>query len=202
MVVSRRAPRFHRRLAGIEQREAAGAVGRFHHAGLEAALPNGRGLLVARNAEDFHRTAEQMRQRRAEVGRGVAHLRKQRGRNAEQLEQFRVPLAGADVEQRGARRIGGVGRVRLAAGEVPEQIRVDRAEGELAGLRRRARAGYVVEQPRDLRRREIRIEQQSGALGDELLVPAADQRGANIMCAAILPDDRVVDRLAGRRDPR
>ena len=53
--------------------------------------------------------------------------------------------------------------VRLAAGEMPEQIRVDRAEGELARFCGLARVRHIVEQPRDLGRREIRIEQQAGA---------------------------------------
>jgi len=56
---------------------------------------------------------------------------------------------------------------------------------------------HIVEQPGNFRGREIRIEQQTGALGDELLMPAAPERRAGVVRAAILPDDCVVDRLAG-----
>jgi hypothetical protein len=91
--------------------------------------------------------------------------------------------------------------VRLAAGELPQQIGVDRAEGELAGFRRLARVRHIVEQPGDLGGGEIRIEQQSGAVGYELLVARTGERRAGIVGAAILPDDRIVDRLAGGAVP-
>ena len=58
-------------------------------------------------------------------------------------------MPGPDVEQRGARRVGGVGRVQVAAGEMPQQKCIDRTEGELPGNRRLARAADVVEQPGD-----------------------------------------------------
>ena len=151
--------------------------------------------------EDAHWPAEQVGQRGPEVASGVAHFRQQRLRHAEQFEQFVVPLAGADIEQRGARRIGGIGHVHLAAGEVPEQIRVDRAEGELAGFRGRARAAHVVEEPGDLGCREVGVEQQAGALAHQFLMSGARQRRAGFMRAAILPDDRIVDRLAGLAVP-
>ena len=50
--------RAHRRAANIEQRKTAGAIGRFHHAGLETALADGRSLLIAGNASDRNRRAE------------------------------------------------------------------------------------------------------------------------------------------------
>ena len=89
----------------------------------------------------------------------------------------------------------------LAAGEMPQQIRIDRAEGEPAGLGGFARARDIVEQPGDLGRREVGIEQQAGALAHQFFVSAARKRGAGLMGAAILPDDRVVDRLAGLAVP-
>ena len=50
-----------RRRAGVEQRKAAGAVGRFDHARREAGLADGGGLLVAGDARDRDRAAEQIR---------------------------------------------------------------------------------------------------------------------------------------------
>ena len=104
--------------------------------------------------------------------------RQQRMRHAEQRAQVVVPFALADVEQQRARGIGGVGGVHLAAGQPPQQETVDGAEGELAGLRRRARAGDVVEQPGDLAGGEIGIEQQPGLGGDLRLVAAVAQQRA------------------------
>ena len=50
--------RGHGRAAGVEQRKAAGAIGRFHHAGLEAGLADGRGLLVARHTANRNGRAQ------------------------------------------------------------------------------------------------------------------------------------------------
>ena len=166
MVVSRRLRDVHRRVAGVEQREAAGAVGRLHHAGLEAALPDGRRLLVAGDAEN---AAPARRTDAASVApKSAAQSRTSGSSAAGTREQVaaapRSHCAGADIEQQRARGIGGIGRVDLAAGQPPQQEAVDGAEGELAGFRRRARAVDMVEQPGDLRGREIRIEQQPGAL--------------------------------------
>ena len=146
--------------------------------------------------------AEQIGRGRAEVPGAVAHLRQQRRRHAEQLAQVRVPASAADVEQQRARGIGRVGGVQLAAGQPPQQEAVDGAERELALLGRGARAVDVVEQPGDFRRREIRIEQQTGARRNQRLMALLAQRGAGVGGAPVLPDDGIVDRLAGGAIPQ
>ena len=78
--------RGHRLGAGVEQREATGAVGRFHHAGREAGLADGRSLLVAGNAANGDAAAEQMRLAVAEMRRGILHLRQHRARHAQQRQ--------------------------------------------------------------------------------------------------------------------
>ena len=55
MVVSRRLREATRCGPVLSSDEAAGAVGRLHHAGREAALPDRRRLLVAGDAEDADR---------------------------------------------------------------------------------------------------------------------------------------------------
>ena len=130
-----------------------------------------------------------------------AHLRQQALRHAEHPAQTVVPLAAADIEQQRARGIAGVGGVHFAAGEPPQQETVDGAEGEPAGLRLRARAVHVIEQPGDLAGGKIRIEQQPGLGGDLRLMAGAAQRIAKIRGAAVLPDDGVVDRLAAGAVP-
>src|SRR6185312_7666513 len=58
---------------GVEHGKAAGAVGGLDHARLEAAVTDGRRLLIAGDAANGDRTAEQIG--RPEVGSAVAHLR-------------------------------------------------------------------------------------------------------------------------------
>ena len=181
--------------------DATGAVGRLHHAGRKAALPHRRRLLVAGHAQNADRPAEQLGQRRSEIAGAIAHRRQQGGGHAEQVAEIRVPAPVADIEQQGARRIGGVGGVHLAAGEPPQQKAVDRSEGEPPGARRLARARHVVEQPGNFRSREIRIEQQPGGCRDRGLVAGLAQRRAGVRGAPVLPDDGVVDRPAGRPVP-
>ena len=129
------------------------------------------------------------------------HLRQHRARHAQELQQLVVPVAGADVEQQRARRVGGVGGVHLAAGQPPQQKAVDRAEQRARRARPRARAGDVVEHPGDLGGGEIRIEQQAGLGRDRRLVALGLQLRADVGGAAVLPDDGAVDRPAGGAVP-
>ena len=59
----------------------------------------------------------------------------------------------------------------------------------------------VAQQPLDLRPGEVGIEDEAGALADERLVPGLAQLVAARRRAPVLPDERVVDRLAGARVP-
>ena len=201
MVVSSRLRLATGRVAGVEHGEAAGAVGRLQHPGLEAGLADGRRLLVAGDAEDRHRAAEQVGARLAEVGGRVADRRQHRHRHVEERADVRVPAAGADVVEQRARGVGGVGGVRAAAGQLPDQPGVDGPEQQLAPRRPLAGAGVGVEQPLELGAREVGVEQQAGALGDHRLVPGGAQLGAERAGAAVLPDDRPPERLAGRPVP-
>src|SRR5277367_11758 len=59
-----------------------------------------------------------------------------------------------------------------------------------------ARVLDIVEQPRDLRRGKIGIEQESRTFRDHALEALLFELGAQRRGATILPDDGVVDRLA------
>ena len=137
----------------------------------------------------------------AEVAGRVAHLREQRRRHLKQPQQFLIPGSGANIEQQRARSVGRIGRMHLPVGQAPQQVGIDSAEGQLALLGARAGAGNVVQHPTNLRRREIRIEQQPGALGHHLFAAVCRQARAQIGRAAILPDNRIADRLAGFAAP-
>ena len=86
---------------------------------------------------------------------------------------------------------------------MPEEEAVDGPEGQVAALGSRAGAGDVVEEPGDLGRREIGVEQQARCARDTSVSPPSRlEVGAERRGAAILPDDRVADRPAGRPAPR
>ena len=72
-------------------------------------------------------------------------------------------LPGVEVEQHRPRRVRHVGDVRRPARQLPDQPRVDRPEGELP-----LRARGAGEDPLELRRREVRVADEAGALADEL----------------------------------
>ncbi len=170
--------------AGIEQGEAAGAVGRFHHAGLEAALPYRRRLLIARHAKNADRAAEQLRQGGAEVAGAIAHLRQQAHGHAEQVAEMRIPAGLADIEQQRARRIGGVGRMHACrrSGARAENCRRCRTR---AGRRvprrahpRRDRAASRSWSPRNKDRAAARCAPRSRAHGRPPAAPRSDRRCA------------------------
>ena len=168
---------------------------------LEAGLADGRRLLVAGDAEDRDFRAEDRRIGDAEIGGAVLHLRQHRGGNAQDVEQFFVPLVVGDVVHQRARGVGRVGDEALAAGQPPDQEGVDRAEAELALGGARARALHIGQHPGQLGAGEIGIEQQAGLLGEELFQTLSLQLVAIACRAAVLPDDGVVDRLAGLAVP-
>ena len=112
------------------------------------------------------------------------------------FKQFRVPLACMDVQQQRARGIAGVGDVSRAAGEFPDQPTVHRAESQLALFGFLARPGNVVQNPAHFGSGKIGIQQQPGALLNHFQRAIAAQLIAHSRGAAILPHDRVVNRLA------
>ena len=85
-----------------------------------------------------------------------------------------------------------------AAGEPPDEEAVDRAEGEVAAL---TRAGQGIEQPGELGRREVGVDEEAAALADEGLMPVGAKPLADGRRAPVLPDDGVVQAGAARAVP-
>ena len=106
-----------------------------------------------------------------------------------------------DIEEKGARGVGRVGRVHLAAGQAPQEEGVDGAGAEFAGLGTPPRALHPIEDPGEFRRREIRIEEKPGPRGDGGFGSRLAKVGAGIGGPPILPDDRAMHRLAGLAVP-
>ena len=193
-------PALGRRGAGVHEEEGAGAVGVLPLPGVPASLAEERGLLVAGDAadRDLPGESEELAARRAEIAGGGADLGEERARDAEELAQLAAPRARADVEEHRARRVAVVGGVHAAAGEAPDEPAVHGAEGELAargalGERR------LREEPLELRRREVGIDDEPRARGD--LGGARRELGAALRGAPVLPDDRARDGLAGGAVP-
>ena len=89
----------------------------------------------------------------------------------------------------------------MLAGELERQPRINRAEHRRPSRDALREAVNVGQQPFDLRRREVRVEHEAGALAYQRLDPFAAQLVAALRRAAVLPDERAVERLAGSRVP-
>src|SRR5262249_31069752 len=116
------------------------------------------------------------------------------------LEHSVVPGERPQIHEQRPRRVRHIGRV-LAPGQAPDQKAVDRSERELTSLGPLAGAGYVVEEPSDLRSAEVRVENEAGHVSHLWLVAPALQRRAAIARAPILPDDRAMNRPSRRALP-
>ena len=121
------------------------------------------------------------------------------------LGDLRVPGQRVQVHQHGARGVGRLGEVQPAlgaAGHVPDQPGVHVAEGQVTGLGALAGALDVVQNPAHLGAGEVGRQRQTH-LG--LVAFGATPERAELLAdrvgAGVLPDDRVVDRLAGRAVP-
>ena len=190
-----------RPLAGVLQQETAGAVGVLRHPGGDAHLAEQGGLLVAGDAGDGNAAkAERRRDAAVDLARWT-DVGQHAGGHPQQLEQILVPLQRVDVEQHGPRRVRDIRDVRRVARELPHQPAVDGSERQLAGLGPGARAGDVVENPRDLAAGKIGVDDEPGAFSNEVFVAVAFQAIAEIRRPTVLPDDRVVDGLSSLTVP-
>ncbi len=84
-----------------------------------------------------------------------------------------------------------------AAGQVPDEEGVDVAEEQVAGFGCGARAGHMVENPAELEAAEIGGQRQAGAGAIAVLPAVGAELGNGVGDARVLPDDGVVDGLAG-----
>ncbi len=176
---------------GVEEDEAPRPVRVLGHAGVLAGLAEQRRLLVARDPGHRDVATE-------DAGAAVYMCRGNRfgqaGRiDPEQATQLGIPAQPADVEQHRPRGVRVVGDV--ATGELEDEPGVDRPEGGAV------RCFDVSQKPFDLGAREVGVDDQPGALPHQRLVPGGLEFVAARRGAAILPDERVMDRVAGRWVP-
>ena len=123
--------------------------------------------------------------------------------DVQRLEQGVVPVQRADVVQHGAAGVGAVGNVHLAAGQLPDQPSVHRAEQKLPGLGLFPRTGDVFQDPLDLGGREIGVRHKAGVFPDIVChAGGLEQLVHKGRGAAALPDDGIVDGAAGGLFPQ
>ena len=147
--------------------------------------------------------AEQRGLGRAVILRVLAHLAAACSpAHPNSSRQLRVPCAAADVEQQGARRVGRVGRVHRAAGQPPQQERCRpcRTPAGPAAAAARAPSTWSSSQA-------ILVAEKYGSSSSPVFAaiaaswPSRAQPRAGVRGAPVLPDDGVVDRLAGGAVP-
>ncbi len=160
-------------------------------------------MLVAQVARDRH--AGQVADAVAvDLGRGPDPGQHRR-RDPHRIEQGRLPGERLEPHQHRARGVGDVDAVDAtvdAAGEMPDQPRIDRPEQQLARL-----GGgpsfrpAVLEDPGQLERRRIGRDRQPGQAAEPVRPAIGGQPLACRGGPGVLPDDGVVDRAPGPARP-
>src|SRR5262249_154282 len=89
----------------------------------------------------------------------------------------------------------------LAAGKPPKQEAVNGSESQASLCCSLARPRHIIQQPSNFGGRKVGIEQEPGASAYFRFVPVVTQGSTAIRGAPILPDNGIVDRLAGRLVP-
>src|SRR5581483_11490762 len=180
-------------LARVEYQERSSAIRALDGTFRNARLADQCRLLVTSHAADRDFLAKHTRIRYPEIGRAVAYLGEAVQRYAEQLAQPLVPATLANIEQSRAAGIGGIRRMDPPTRESPDQERVDGTKGELSCLSGFASTSDLLEDPRELRRREVRIQPQPRLFNYFIFAPGILKLPARVRRTAVLPHDRVAD---------
>ena len=168
-------------------------------------LAEQRRLLVAEVAGDGH--AREVADPLAVDLRGPADLGQHRRRDADGVEQPRVPRERLEVHQHGPRGVGDIGDVPAApdaARQGPDEPAVDGAEEQVAGLGGGPTLGAArLEDPGELERGRVRRDGEPGPRTEAVRTTGTRrcQPLARLGGPGVLPDDGVVDRAAGPTVP-
>src|SRR6185437_661709 len=190
-------------MPGVEQQEVARAVGVLGLADREAGLAERSRLLVAEVARDLDAGERALlnlavhRARRTDLGQ-------HRLGHADRVAQLVIPGERLEVHQHRAARVGHVGDVQpavSATGQVPYAPGVHVAERQLPGFGLLASPIHVLEDPPDLRSREIRRDRKTRLEAEAILPALLLQLLADLVGTSVLPHDCVVDWLAGAAIP-
>ena len=170
---------------------------------LKTGLAEKGSLLVTGRTGDHDRRTEELRVRFAVNAARRLHLREHGHRNIEDAAKLLIPLKRVDVEEKGTGRVGIVGDMDAALGQLVDEPAVNGTEAQLTFFRAGASAFDVVKDPADLGAGEIGVEFQTGLFLEQIDDPGvfAFHFLREISGAAALPDDRVADGLAGLAVP-
>ena len=182
--------------SGIQQQEAAGAVGAFCHAFLETALSECCTLLIADHPGDGDGSTEERGLGGAEICGTVLYLRQHRRRYSN--SESRSSSQDCDRILKSMVREALVASVvTFSAGKFPQQPAVDGAKASSPRSARAPRQGRCPESSVSWSLRN-RVQQQSGFalnVGDRVLLLL--ELGAVVAGASVLPDNSMMDRCAG-----
>ncbi len=182
----------------VHEQEATRAIGVLRISRIPAALPEERRLLVARNPTDGNALHHAWIRRDAILRCRRAHIGHHGCRDAEQVKEPRIPAAVVYVVEHRAAGVRHIGGMHGTIGELPDEPAIHRAECEPPLLCHLARASDLIQDPPDLAGREIRIGHEARLILDGLSHHGVLAELLYHGCRpATLPDDRVVDGLAG-----
>ena len=150
-----------RLFAGIHQHKAARAIGIFCFAGYKAGLSEKCALLIACSAGDRNRCLKQLGIGRTVYTAGRLNLRQHLARNAQNSQDFVIPLQSMNIKHQCTRSIGIIRNMNLTAGQLPDNPAVNSTEQQLACFRTLACMRYVFQNPVQLGTGEISIQNQA-----------------------------------------
>ena len=102
-----------------------------------------------------------------------------------------------DVKQHGTRGVGVIGHMDTALSHFPDKPRINRTKQQFTTTRTLARAFHMVEDPLHFGAREVRVNHQTGVVTNVLFHAIAFEMLADLGGTTALPDNGVIDRLAG-----
>ena len=141
-------------LADVHLEEGAGTVGALHVAGCEAAGAEQSRRLVAEEGTQRHLVVADPD--RTELPIAPDHLGEHPARDTEQAAEPVAEASGPELRQECPARCRRVAHEEPSRRQTEEGERIEGAAAELAPLRALARAGHLVQEPSELRRREVR----------------------------------------------
>ena len=184
---------------GVHQQKAPGSICIFDLPFLPAALAKKRRLLVTCNAGD--RNGYPVDMGITETSRRRQNLRQHRRRYPQPVENLLIPAAGMNIKHHRPGSVGVIGREDLPARQLPHQPGVYRPKTKLPFFRPLPRTRNLIENPGNLGRREIGVNQQTCRLADILPPALFFQLFAQWCCPAALPNNCVIDRAASALFP-
>ena len=184
----------YRLFAGIHQHKTARAIGIFCFAGCKAGLSEQRTLLVTSSAGDRNRCLKKLGISCTIYTAGRLNLRQHLTRNAQNRQNFVIPLQCMNIKHQCTRSIGIIRNMNLTAGQLPNSPAVDSTKQQLACFRTLACMRYVFQNPVQLGTGEICIQNQACLFTEHIGVTTDFQQITIFRGTTALPDNRLADR--------